>query len=369
MTSQNPGWIVLLCLLLWSGAHAAPSDAEQRRFERLDSTIMNPNLPLANRIKALKQRHSELLQGGKIHRSFCVWDPLGRAGPIYATVHEQTLRSMHYGLMLKLSAYQDEDALLQAFEQQQCDAALVRGNRVYPYSRFSATLEAIGAVPDRQHLHMLMQVLASPKLASKLEGPQYTMLGVAPLGESYFLAADGQLSDLQTLQQLPVAVVPHEPSLQAAAEHWGQSVTVSGLSELIRGFSQQELPAILAPMAVYPVMSGHLQGPISIFDAPVAQSTIQLIGHRDRFPTGLAQILREDFLFKFDSYMRRVDKERSAIPAGTWKSVPAGLQMQLAQNWQQLRQQLSDDGLYDADMLRLQRKVRCRLQPQLGECG
>ncbi|GGY34589.1 hypothetical protein GCM10011297_04550 [Bacterioplanes sanyensis] len=341
---------------------------DQRRLQRLDSTIMNPNLPLAQRIRALKQRHADLLVDGKIHRRFCVWDPLGRGGPIYATVHEQTLRSLHYGLVLAVEAYQDEDALLAAFEQRQCDAALVRGNRVYEFSRFAATLEAIGGVPDRRHLQVLMQVLASPKLADKLSHNGYTLLGVAPLGESYFFASQSDLAQLNQLRQGPIAVVPNEPSLQAAAQYLGGQATVIPLAQLVDGFARQQLPAMLAPVAVYPVMSGQLRQPVHIFDVPVAQSTIQMIGHSERFPTGLAQMLREDFLFKFDSYMRRVDQERRAIPPASWKPVAEQVQAQLQRDWHQLRQRLLQQGLYDQEMLALQRKVRCRINPQSWEC-
>jgi hypothetical protein len=125
---------------------------------------------------------------------------------------------------------------------------------------------------------------------------------------------------------------------------------------------------MLAPVAVYPVMSGQLRQPVHIFDMPVAQSTLQMIGHSERFPSGLAQMLREDFLFKFDSYMRRVDQERRAIPAVSWKPVSESVQAKLQRDWHQLRQQLLQQGLYDQDMLALQRKVRCRINPQSWEC-
>ncbi len=96
--------------------------------------------------------------------------------------------------------------------------------------------------------------------------------------------------------------------------------------------------------------------------ARLSQSTIQLIGRAERFPIGLAQMLREDFLFKFDSYVKRVETERANIQPQLWFPVAAAQQ-------QALDSQLREQGVYDARMLQLMKRVRCRINPAASECS
>jgi hypothetical protein len=101
---------------------------------------------------------------------------------------------------------------------------------------------------------------------------------------------------------------------------------------------------------------------------PLGQSTLQLIGHSDRFPPGLAQILREDFLFKFNSYARMLDKELGNIPTSFWINPSSADMATLNENAQKIRLTLRNEGYYDPVMLRLARKIRCRFSPDESEC-
>lgn len=359
----------ITCFLLVLLPLTALADARtERQKNRLQTTIMNANLPLAYRINALRELHADEFVNGRIDRSFCVWDPLGRAGPIFATVSDQTVRSLHYGIALDVRAYQDEELLLTDLKERRCDAALLRGNRVYEFNRFAATVEAVGAVPDLTHLKILMQVVANSRTAPRLEENGFTVLGIASLGENYLFAADSKASDVDAFRDQPLAVVAHDESLQAIAQQFSSETNVLIMPELIQGFTGGTIPVMMAPLAVYPVMAGQLSSPISIFAYPVAQSTVHLVGHSDRFPTGLAQLLREDFLFMFDAYQRRVEQERSAIPATSWKVVNTESREQFDREWSALRDELLHKGLYDESMLTLQKRVRCRLAPNAQEC-
>ena len=83
---------------------------------------------------------------------------------------------------------------------------------------------------------------------------------------------------------------------------------------------------------------------------------------------GLAQILREDFLFKFDSYTNRLDREMSIIPQSMWLASDAQKVQRLENTMLDVRLKLRDDGYYDPSMLTLQRKIRCKFDPSRDEC-
>ena len=124
-------------LFLSSAVFADTSgDLESRRNSKLEATVMNPNLPLEKRIRALKKLQVDEMVGGRILRTFCVWDPLGKAGPISSTVDDQKLRSLHYGMDLTVITFQDEVELLDALRtDDRCDAALIRSTNLLEPSK------------------------------------------------------------------------------------------------------------------------------------------------------------------------------------------------------------------------------------------
>ena len=173
--------ILLGTLLGVSQVYAATSsdDLAGKRLDKLETTVMNPNLPLEKRIRALRKLYSDQFVNGKIDRTFCIWDPLGKSGPIASAADDQKLRSLHYGMDLTIIAYQDEKKLVDELRSGDvCDAALISGGSALEFNRFSGTIESMGGLPERQHLQLLMQVLASPKMADRLTGDEYVFLGL-----------------------------------------------------------------------------------------------------------------------------------------------------------------------------------------------
>src|SRR5690606_18030012 len=120
-------WVAMLATaLLTSAVHAAP--AEDRRLARLEATVMSQTLPLQKRIEALRSLHAGTIDAdGRIHRLSCVGEMLGRGGPVYTTVDDQRVRSLHCGLELTLKAYQDEQALIDDLRAGRCDGGLISG--------------------------------------------------------------------------------------------------------------------------------------------------------------------------------------------------------------------------------------------------
>lgn len=363
-------WLSLwVMLLLMTSSQTLAQELTQKKLEKLQSTVMNSNLPLQKRIRALTKIHADQLENGKIRRSFCVWDPLGQNGPIYATVDDQKLRSLHYGLALDVRAYQDESRLLSDLKSGECQAALMRGNRTHEFNRFVATLDAPGAVPDVEHFRTLSQAMASPKMAQRMEQGDYVVAGIAYLGDSYFVRQSRSRAGFSELQQQRLATVDHEPALKAIVKAINPNSLVLSANEMAQRFVKGELDAILVPAVIYHAfIAGQLNTQVQIMNMPQSLSTIQLIARRDAFPTSLAQILREDFLFKFDFYVKRVKDEERNVLADYWQQIPNTEQKRRAKQLQQLRLTLRDEGLYDPTMLRIMRKVRCKLDPTNSEC-
>ncbi|MEQ3694116.1 MAG: putative solute-binding protein [Thalassolituus sp.] len=358
-------------LFLSSAVFADTSgDLESRRNSKLEATVMNPNLPLEKRIRALKKLQVDEMVGGRILRTFCVWDPLGKAGPISSTVDDQKLRSLHYGMDLTVITFQDEVELLDALRtDDRCDAALIRGSVAMEFNKFAGTIEAIGGMRQREQVHLLMQVLANPRMASRLTDDKYTVLGVATMGASYRFTSDRSKRSLADFKNQLMAVESIDPSRSEFVSAIGANPANGSMMSNVQSYADGKVKGMISPIIAYLVMgTGQISRDVGIFDTPVAQSTIQLIGHTEKFPPGLAQILREDFLFKFDNYARRVDNEMALIPGEFWMKDTKSDVQKMEQIALDVRLKLREEGYYDPAMLRLQRKIRCKFEPARSEC-
>lgn len=368
--------LTVLCSLLFlsTTCFAAPAtknpNLDSRTRTKLESTVMNQNLPLQKRIRALKELYSDRTVNGHIERSFCIWDPLGKSGPIAAASDDQTLRAMHYGMVNEIIIFQDEKELVNNFlTEKTCDAILIRAAASMQFNKFSATVEAVGALPERKHLHLLSQVLANPSMAKLLGNDDFTVMGLATIGDSYVFVEDNSIRSLSALKGKKIAVQSSDKGMIEIIKASGAIPVEGDMMATVQTFADKKTQAMLSPAIGYLVMgSGQLGENIGVFKKPVAQSTMVLIGRSEEFPPELAQILREDFLFKFDNYAGRVDKEVANVRDSLWLTTPEEEINKLNTIYQETRIKLRDQGYYDASMLRLARKIRCRFDPTNQEC-
>lgn len=348
----------------------ASDDLESRRNAKLEATVMNPNLPLDKRIRALQKMQTDEMVDGRILRTFCVWDPLGKTGPISSTVEDQKLRSLHYGMDLTVITYQDESKLLEALRSgETCDAALIRGIAAMEFNRFAGTIESVGGLQSTQQLQLLMQVIANPRMAPRLQDDNYTVLGVATIGETYRFSGDSSNRSLANSSGSAIATDLLDSGAAALAQGVGARSVGGEMMANVQSYADRKVTGMISPIIAYLVMgNGQISGDLAIMKTPIAQSTIQLIGRTDKFPPGLAQILREDFLFKFESYSRRVKNELALISSSAWaEDTPQDVATLEAESLK-VRLKLRDEGFYDATMLKLQRKIRCKFEHSRGEC-
>lgn len=369
---KNPRILPAFCLffLLVAGPGIADTTNKIRTHQTLEAAVLNQNLPLEKRVKALKTLLSDEMTDGRLPRTFCIWDPIGKAGPIATAAKDQVLRSLHYGMQLTIDVYQNEQEMVDAFvSKEACGAILVRGATAQRFNRFLATTEAPGALPDRQHLQLLAQVLAKPEIAEHMTNTQYTALGLVTLGYSRLYADSADKASLSSLDGKSVSVANTDTGFIRLVDTLRGRTRTGDMPATVQTFTNDLTELMVAPDISYLAMAnGRTGSETRGLSMPLGQSTLQLIGHTDRFPPGLAQILREDFLFKFNSYARVLDKELGNIPASFWINPSPDDLTTLSESAQKVRLSLRSEGYYDPVMLRLARKIRCRFSPGDSEC-
>jgi hypothetical protein len=89
-------------------SHGSESVGSLPRAE-LSALVMNPEQELSARIQAFRQLYPEM--DGTVSRSICVWDPIGKNGPIYNLAFDRTALMMQLGMLIDLKAYTNEGVL------------------------------------------------------------------------------------------------------------------------------------------------------------------------------------------------------------------------------------------------------------------
>lgn len=363
-------WRCCVVLLCSGQLLAAPSQDVAR--EQLRQQAMNPKLSQQQRITAIKQLHTDMLVDGQIpRRKICVWDILGRNGPIYSAAKDQQARLLELGVMLDIDAYTSESVLAEDLKAGQCDAALFTGIRARTFNKFTGTIDAIGAIPSSQHMNLLMKVLVNAKNAARMEEGQYVVMGFAPMGAAYIFVNDKSISSLPKAAGKKVAVMDYEPIQAEMILQLGANPVPTSMVSAGSKFNNGAVDVLPAPLVAYRVMElyrgmGESGG---IVDYPFSQLTLQLVGLRDKFPTEIAQLVREDFYKRFAEIEALVEKQTGDIDDNLWIPISRQEKTEYEQMMMEARIQLRERDYYHPDMLTLQRKVRCKFNPAHFECA
>lgn len=95
--------------------------------EQLSGQVMDQKQELSARILAFRQLYPDIQNTAP--RSICVWDPVGKTGPIYNLAFDRSTLMMQLGISIDLKAYTNEGVLTEDLKAGQCDAALFTGLR------------------------------------------------------------------------------------------------------------------------------------------------------------------------------------------------------------------------------------------------
>lgn len=351
---------------------APASQAQSTDLDALSTTAMNPKLPKEERIAAIRALYPELSQGDELpQRSICVWDVMGRNGPVYAAAQDQQSQLLALGVKIQLQAYTNESVLTDDLKAGQCDAALFTGIRAREFNRFAGTIDAVGAIPAKQHMQTLLQVLASPKMAGRMEQGPYVVMGVAPMGAAYVFVNDRAISTLAKASGKRIAVMDYDPVQAEMVLGLGGNPVPTSIVSAGSKFNNGFVDVLPAPLVAYHVMELYhgLGNDGGIVDYPFSQLTLQLIGRKEAFPREVAQLVREDFARRLDEIEQRVVQQTGDIPQDLWIDISLDDKQEYQTLMQQARIELRDRGYYDADMLRLQRRIRCKYEPVHPECS
>jgi len=303
-------------------------------------------------------------------RKICVFDIIGNVGPVMGAMRDWSTAAMAWGLDAELVPFTNEAIAAEDLKAGKCDAALITGIRGRDFNKYAGTLDSIGGIPTIDHMRILLQVLAHPSSAGNVGNDSFSLMGVAPAGAAYIFVNDRQINTLSKAAGKKVAVLEYDKTQSILVSQIGATPVASDVTNFSTKFNNGIVDVIAAPLVAYTPLELYkgLSPDGGIINYPLAQITMQLIGRSDRFPAELMQASREYFYSNLDKILEGLDKEMQTVDPKWWVEIPDADKTGYEVMMQEARMQMRDLGYYSADMLTLQRKIRCKIESDRAEC-
>ncbi len=303
----------------------------------------------------------------------CVYDPSGANGDLFQMMKEYKGAAMEWGVKVELKPYTDEKIASEDFKAKQCDGVLMTGTRGRALNSFSSTLEAMGALPTYPLLKKVLKPLLSTKGAKILNPKGSTeVAGIFPGGAVYLLVRDKKLNSVEALAGKRIATLDFDQAAKTMVSHVKASMSAADVSTFAGMFNNGSVDAAYAPAVAYKALElykgvGSKGGVIRF---PLAQMTLQLFVHSDKFPEGFGEKSRAYSSKNFDRALKAVKRAESDIKTSQWVEISSEDQSRYESMFQDVRIQLRDQyKVYNSKALKIMRIARCRADGARAECA
>ncbi|PIE41599.1 MAG: hypothetical protein CSA49_02570 [Gammaproteobacteria bacterium] len=303
--------------------------------------------------------------------TICVWDMIGKSGPITDAMEEYRINALKWGTELKLETYTSERIATEQFRSKVCDGALVSGLRVKDFIKYTGSINAVGAIPDNEHLKLLYRVLANPKSAPKMSTGPFEIAGIVPGGAAYVFVRDRAINSIAKASGRKVAVMDYDEYQQQMIATIGGTPIPVNITTAGGKFNNGSVEVLPAPGLAYEALELYkgMEPDGGVIRFPFAQLSMQLIIWKDKFPKDYGQQSREYFYANFDKALEVVDAATKVIDPKYWIDIPEEDKQHYEMLMNETRTGAVRTGYWDKDMILLQRRVRCKFDSSRAECS
>ena len=311
------------------------------------------------------------LQNTNAKQTFCVFDLVGTQGDVYALMKDYQLASKGWGADLELKAYTDERVLTEDFKAGKCDGASITGMRGRQFNSFIGSIDAIGALPNLNLAVKFMQTLADPRFAPDMKKGKYEVVGVVPVGDAFLMVNDRSINTVAKAAGKRIAVLDYDTAQKKMVQQIGAQAISADVTNFGSKFNNGQVDIIGAPAAVFRPLELHkgLGTKGAIVNYPILQVTGNIIIRHDKFPAGYGQKSRDWVKAQLPRANQIIGKMKSDIPAKYWMNVPAGDQPGYQKLMRESRIELTKQGIYNKQMMKLLWQFRCKNEPTNFECS
>lgn len=301
----------------------------------------------------------------------CIFDIAGRSGPAFAQARDYAVAAKGWGATIELEAYVDERLAAEDFKTGKCDAAAISTLRGRQFNKFVGSIDSIGAVPTYKHLRTVIELMGSQKLADKMTSGLFEVAGILPIGAAYVMVNDRAINSVEKAAGKKIAVLDYDKSQAKMVQQLGAQPVSSEVINFGTKFNNGQVDIIAAPTIAYQPLELYkgIGTKGGIYRFPLVQLTANILIKKDSFPAGFGQKSREWTQKQFDRAIALVDTSEKAVPASVWLDIPAGDREKYDVLMRESRIQMTADGFYDPEMMKILKRIRCRLDGSLGECA
>lgn len=303
-------------------------------------------------------------------RTFCVFDPIGVKGPAYQGMMDYKAAALAWGVLLELKVYTNEAIALADFKADICDAVGLTGTRIRPFNKFTATIEAVGAIDNYEQMRKLVGMLAHPKAKKYMIEGDYEVAGIMPAGAVFVFVRDKAINSVEAAAGKRLATIDYDIASIKVVKHIGATMVPVSIATFAPRFNNGYVDLAYAPAIAYEPFEMYKgmgeQGGILRFI--LAQMNGQLILRKDRFPDQFGQKSREYAYSNFPKALENILTAEKDIPEKYWVELPKEKHNQYKAMLRQVRLELRDEGVYDKHMLKILFKLRCKSDPSHYEC-
>jgi hypothetical protein len=310
-----------------------------------------------------------------VRRKLCVWDIMGQNGEIFALMKDYQVKAATLGVDFELKGYVDEKVASEDFRVGYCDAVVLTGLRVRPYNAFTGSIEAIGAIPSYGHMRALIDVLSAPATArymtTEQDGQSYEVAGVVPFGSAYGFVNDRKIQGPDQLPGKKIAIFDYDKAQAKLVRDLGARSDPSDVTNFSGKFNNGQVDIVIAPVTAYRPLELYrgLGTKGGIIDYVLAQVSLQVVVHPDRFPKGFGQASRTYTNSLFDRQLHMIERYEADVKAEYWIHVNDINTRHYDDMARTSRIALVQDGIYDPRMMALLRRIRCQKDATRAECS
>jgi len=302
---------------------------------------------------------------------FCVWDPVGRNGPVMSFYSDLIPKAQAWGLSIRFVAYTDEKVAANDFKAGRCEAVLLSAIMSRQFVKFGGTMDAIGAINSQKGLELTLATLARPRAGKLMIEGDYEVVATFPIGSMYAFVNDRAIDTIDDFAGKKIAVLNGDPQVTKFARLAGASPVGTTLSTFAGQFNNGNVDIVMMPALAYNTFELYhgLGEKGGIIDYRMYYGMLQTVARRSQFPKDFGYKMRKYILTRIKEMKKMVSDAEKEIPKKYWINIGQFIKDDIDHFSKRVRIALKKDSVNHPTALKLLWKIRCRLDRSRGECA
>ena len=302
---------------------------------------------------------------------FCVWDPVGRNGPVMSFYSDLIPTAQAWGLGIRFIAYTDEKVAANDFKAGRCEAVLLSAIMSRQFVQFGGTMDAIGAISSEDGLELVLATLARPRAGQLMTQGNYEVVATFPVGSMYAFVNDRSIDSIDDFAGKRLSVLNNDPQAMKFAQLAGATPVGTTLSTFAAQFNNGNVDILLMPALAYNTFELYhgLGEKGGIIDYRLYYGMLQTVARRDQFPEDFGYNMRRYILTRLKAIDKLVKDDEEEIPSKYWIQISQFTKDEIDHFSKRVRLALKEDKVNHPTALKLLWKIRCRLDRSRGECA